>query len=143
MIFGSAAESFSSANDIDMLKKRIGQNRFRNQIKIVQGFFKESLTDSLRESLISPSVVVIDVDYYTSTKEVMEWLTPILHSGTLFYFDDLWSFHGNPKHGELAAIREFNERGIGTFVEDNRFGCFGTIFTYYRNDYEFRDRDVL
>lgn len=54
--------------------------------------------------------------YYSSTKIVLEWLRPLLYSGVLFYFEDIWSFYVHPDYGELCAIREFNEAGEGRLV---------------------------
>lgn len=78
--------------------------------RFIPGFYETTLTDGLRKELraFPPAIVTIDVDYYSSTKLILNWLQPILQSGTLFYFDDIFSFHGNPYYGETAAITEFN-----------------------------------
>lgn len=38
-------------------------------------------------------------------------MIPLLRPGVLIYFDDIWSFNGDPSRGQLRAIREFNEAG--------------------------------
>lgn len=83
--------------------------------RFVEGFFDRSLTPELRESLSAtpPSLVNIDVDYYSSAKTVLEWVRPLLPAGTIFYFDDVWDFNGDPDRGELKAIKEFNSAGRG------------------------------
>lgn len=78
--------------------------------RFIPGFYETTLTDVLREELraFPPAIVTIDVDYYSSARLILKWLEPILQSGTIFYFDDIFSFHGNPYYGEMAAIIEFN-----------------------------------
>ena len=84
-------------------------------VTFVPGRFAESLTPQLRDELAAapPSLVTVDVDYYSSTRTVLRWIRPMLSDGTIFYFDDIWSFHGDREKGELAAIAEFNAEGPG------------------------------
>lgn len=114
----------------------------RVHLELVPGYFEKSLTPELRDRLAKtpPSIVTIDVDYYSSTKTVLEWLRPILPSGTLFYFDDIWSFHGHPKKGEIAAIREFNAQEKGWLVPFPKLSTTSMLdrtFIYAREEFEF------
>ena len=70
----------------------------RVPVTYTKGYFKQSLTDALIEKLkaFPPSIVTIDVDYYTSTLESLRWLDRFIASGALIYFDDMWAFHGHP-----------------------------------------------
>ncbi|MCI4353631.1 MAG: TylF/MycF family methyltransferase [Thermoplasmata archaeon] len=90
----------------------------RIDLNYVSGFYENSLTAELRGQLQRhpPAIVLIDVDFYSSTRTILDWLGPILRSGTQFYFDDVWSFRGDPEKGELAAIAEFNRKGNGFLV---------------------------
>jgi macrocin-O-methyltransferase TylF-like protien len=87
-------------------------------LTMFEGVFDVTLTAALQRELAAhpPAIVTVDVDYYTSTRTVLHWLRPILTGGAIFYFDDIWSFHGDPEMGELAAIREFNRVGPGTLT---------------------------
>jgi hypothetical protein len=89
------------------------------ELVCIPGFFEQTLTAELAQSLMreQPGIITIDCDLYSSTHTVLEWLRPLLRHGTLFYFDDIWSFCGHPDFGELRAIREFNERNEGLLVE--------------------------
>ncbi|MBF6569227.1 MAG: class I SAM-dependent methyltransferase [Candidatus Binataceae bacterium] len=115
----------------------------RGNVRFVKGFFRASLTPALASELTSrpPSIVTIDVDYYSSTKTVLDWLLPFTPSGCLFYFDDLWSFHGHPEMGELAAINEVNRSGIGHFTPYTELGCTagGKVFVFARREYEYSE----
>ena len=139
-----AQGSFSSSvKEIKNLLTRKGLRPDSSSIHFIEGFYERSLTSMLRDSLRScpPTIVTVEVDYFSSTKTLLEWLRPLLHEGTLFYFDDIWAFGGDPKRGELAAIREFNEAGKGTLVPCHWFGhpsIWNRIFAYWRkeNDHE-------
>jgi hypothetical protein len=106
------------AHDVSEIRNLLansGMDLSKGNIHFVEGFFDETLTPVLRESLKEhlPGIITVDVDYYSSTKVVLDWLQPILPTGAYFYFDDVWSFHGNPRYGELAAINEFNKSDRG------------------------------
>lgn len=110
-----------------------------HRLHLVKGFYEETLTPALRDQLAArpPAIVTIDCDYYSSTMTVLEWLRPFLVSGTCFYFDDVWSFHGNPDYGELAAIRDFNARGDGTLTPYSLHGIDSYSYIYSRRVFEF------
>jgi len=110
-----------------------------NTIQFIKGFYEEKLTEKLRHQIkdFPPSIVSIDVDYYSSTKIVLEWLRPILSSGTLFYFDDIWSFHGNPNYGELKAIKEFNNLDDGYLTPFPDLGLESRVYIYSKKFFEY------
>ncbi len=117
------------AHTIDEIRQVIKNRKMdpdSGNFRFIKGFYEQVLTPELREHLARtpPDIVTVDVDYYSSTKIVLEWLRPILPSGSLFYFDDVWSFNGSPNRGELRAINEFNNSGQGFFVP---FGIVPTL----------------
>jgi len=128
--------------DIEEVKKKISNggldlNKFN--IRFIKGNFVDSLTTSLMDEIkkFPPSIVTIDVDYYSSTKIVLEWMEPILKSGTLFYFDDIWAFHGNPHYGALKAIDEFNKTFDGQLKPFPVLGMAGNTYIYSRKEFEY------
>jgi hypothetical protein len=131
------------SHDLSDVRKRIARQGIdlrKRTVHFIKGFFKETLTPELRQKLQKwpPSIVTIDVDYYSSTKEALEWLRPILSSGTLFYFDDIWCFHGNPRYGELAAINEFNKSEEGQLTQYPLLGLSSMVYIYSKRNFEFR-----
>jgi Macrocin-O-methyltransferase (TylF) len=104
----------------------------RDSYQLHAGFFENSLTPELRKTLEArkPSLVMMDCDFYSSTKTVLEWLRPILCDGTIFMFDDIWAYMGHPNFGELRAIREFNERGQGLLVPHYFGGATGQVYVF-------------
>lgn len=82
---------------------------------------------------------MIDCDYYSSTKTILDWLQPMLKSGTIFYFDDYWSFHGHPDYGELRAINEFNKMNQGRILQRGCvYGLGEHTFIYSRESWEYQ-----
>jgi len=123
----------------DIVLSRIATTKLPpEQVTLVEGFFSDSLTEELREKLSHqpPAIITVDCDYYSSTMTVLEWLSAFLPSGTLFYFDDIWSFHGNPEHGELAAIHDFNANGNGFLTPWPLLGLASNIYMFSRSPYE-------
>ncbi len=52
-----------------------------------------------------------------------------MKSGTVFYFDDLYSFHLHPNMGQVRAIREYD--GAEGFLSPLReHDCAGRTFMY-------------
>ena len=128
--------------DLSMIQKKLRQQGIelkKGTVRFIKGYYENSLTPQLKEELkdYPPSIVNIDCDYYSSTITVLRWLRPILQSGTLFYFDDIWSFYGHPHYGELAAIREFNEEGDGTLTTYPVIGLNSQVYIYSKKEFEF------
>ncbi len=102
----------------------------RGNIHFITGFYQDSLTAKLRSELANrpPSIINIDVDYYSSTKTILEWLRPMMEKAgkeVLLYFDDLWAFGGDPNLGELAAILEFNRSSPGRLIPNTQLNTRG------------------
>jgi hypothetical protein len=129
------------AFSIEKLKQIVtdaGINLDDYNIRFIKGNFSNSLTPELRNELkqYPPSIVDIDVDYYSSTKTVLDWLTPICNSGVLFYFDDYWAFHGNPEYGQIKAINEFNEKDLGYLTPFSLLGMPGKSMIFSKKIFE-------
>ncbi|HSV69904.1 MAG TPA: TylF/MycF/NovP-related O-methyltransferase [Methylibium sp.] len=119
-----------------------GRDRFESNMRrggvpaeayqLVAGFYETSLTDALRQDLARhpPGLVLMDCDFYSSTRTVLEWLRPMLRDGCFFLFDDIWAYMGHPDHGELRAIREFNAEGPGLLVPHPLGGASGQVYVY-------------
>lgn len=122
-------------NKIDNLKLKINPD-----ITYIKGVYEKTLDEALREKLknFPPSIITIDVDYYSSTKTVLDWLVPILPSACIFYFDDIWAFAGNPNYGQIKAINEFNvDKKNGTLTPYPILGYASQTFIYSRPEFEY------
>lgn len=58
------------------------------RIRLVDGFFAESLTDTIREEIQDLIFINMDVDLYVSTIQVLDFIGPILKPGVVIYWDD-------------------------------------------------------
>jgi hypothetical protein len=107
-------------------------------VTFVEGFFEQSLTKEVQEKLKSfpPSIVTMDVDYYSSTKLALNFIAPLLKSGTVFYFDDLYSFFLHPDMGQPKAIHEFVESGQGYLQPLTHENHDGKCYIYTKKEWE-------
>jgi predicted O-methyltransferase YrrM len=75
-------------------------------VRIVKGYFEDSLTPALAAEVGRVSLAHVDADLYGSTVCVLNWLTPMLSSGSLLLFDE---FLGEDP-AEARAFQEWGER---------------------------------
>jgi len=78
-----------------------------NELEIIPGFFSETLKSSIKPEKIA--IAWVDCDLYTSTLEVLEFLTERLSQGSLLILDDYFLFD-NPNMGTRLAKKEWLER---------------------------------
>jgi hypothetical protein len=81
-------------------------------VQIVPGFYQDSLTAELRETIrpVRAMVVHIDCDLYSSAKDALEFLAPLVGDGTVMLFDDYYCHRGNPSFGVRRAVDEWATR---------------------------------
>jgi hypothetical protein len=92
----------------------------REKLRIVKGFYNESLTSALRDKLLpqKAAVVYIDCDLYSSTACALNFSKDFFQKGTVLVFDDWFCFYGDPSKGERRAFAEFRERNPELIFED-------------------------
>lgn len=88
-----------------IVRKQTGFVMSRDQI--IEGFYSKSLTIDLRKALPKIGVVHIDVDLYSSTVEVLNFIAPLLVNGSVVLFDDWYCFPPGKLQGERRAFTEF------------------------------------
>ena len=104
-------------------------------IHIIPGFYESSLTSDIYQKfdLTSAAFVTIDCDLYTSTKEVLKFLAPIIKSGTLLFFDDWYSSGGDMTLGEAGACHEWlKQNPTLSLLDFGRVGVMGKLFIVNR-----------
>ena len=112
-IWGKGEFAYSRDFITDIIRKH---NFPLENVTFIEGYFENSLNSENFEKikkLPSPSIITMDVDYFSSTIVALEYIRPLLESGAVFYFDDLYSFHLHPKMGQVKAIDEFNKKNEG------------------------------
>lgn len=78
-------------------------------VKIVPGFFDDTLTPALAKEIGLVSLAHLDADLYSSTVTVLKWLTPLLRPGSLLLFDE---FCGEDPAEERAFLEWTEESGM-------------------------------
>jgi len=114
-----------------VFEKTLGRLPERFPIEIVQGWFDQTLTAATLErlQLRRAAFVNIDCDLYESTVPVLEFVTPLLQTGTIMYFDDWFSYRGSMDQGEPRAAREWLARNAWIRLVDYRnVGITGKMF---------------
>jgi len=83
---------------------------------LIEGFYEDALTEALRSqhNFRAASVVLLDCDYYSSTRTAMLWMQPYIKAGTVLLFDDWFSYsEGEDKQlGQQKAFDEFLQENL-------------------------------
>lgn len=79
---------------------------FPENIKIVRGWFKDTLPEFLAIHNEPVSFVHIDCDLYSSTKTVLDQLQDRFSRGSIIVFDEFFNYPGWKQH-EFKAFSEF------------------------------------
>lgn len=86
-----------------------------SRVTVTEGFYDATLqTPAGAVGIKAAAVVWIDCDLYSSTVEVLAFLTDVLVDGAVLIFDDWHCFHSRPDRGEQRACAEWLERTPGT-----------------------------
>lgn len=95
----------------EILKKNLKKNNIpEDNYTILNKFFKHlSKKDKNKIRHPKADLVYFDADYYTSTIDAFNFIKSFLTNRSILYFDNIYSFSGNPNKGELAAINHFNK----------------------------------
>lgn len=112
---------------LDDVKKILESNRIDlTNFRFVSGFYSESLTENLQKTLSyhKASIVWIDCDLYSSTVNVLKFITPFLQIGTIICFDDWFSFGGDLNKGEIRAFNEW--LSLHPLIKTTHYRDFGT-----------------
>jgi predicted O-methyltransferase YrrM len=104
---------------------------------LIEGYYDDSLHDGLKSefAMMPVMVALIDCDLYSSTVDVLEFLSDLLQPGSILMFDDWNCFEKSDDMGERRAFREFLTAHPGwradPFVS---FGWHGQSFVLSRVD---------
>lgn len=81
-----------------------------SRIRLVKGWFSETLNDATiaEHDIRTASVVMVDCDIYSSAKESLDFIAPLLAERAVIFFDDWYTYQLDKKDlGEKRAFREF------------------------------------
>ena len=98
------------ACSIEDVQKNLSENGMDTaHTTLVKGFYEDVLTEDLRKQhdFKPASVVLLDCDYYSSTKTALDWMGPYIQANTVLLFDDWFSFGDDNELGQQKAFDEF------------------------------------
>ena len=102
-----------------------------NLIRVVPGWYDDTLTQQTREKLglKQASVIYIDCDMYKSTVPVLAFIRPLLQDGTVLLFDDWFCYRADPRKGQRRAVSEWLDKFPEiNLVEWRKFAIVGQSF---------------
>lgn len=102
-------------------------------VRIVPGFFKDTLLDSSADLPRDISLAYLDCDLYSSTREALAFLLPRLKHGMLIACDDYFCWSAEEAAGERRALAEaFPPGARWRLVPYVQFGWHGMSFLVER-----------
>lgn len=89
--------------------RTIRRSRAGWDVRIVEGFYDKTLTADVltTHGMAKAAFVNIDCDLYQSTLDALRFVTPLLQTGTVLYFDDWFFAGGDMRIGEPGACRQW------------------------------------
>jgi len=103
-------------------------------ISLIEGYYSDTLRQYGLAQLPKkfPILVHMDCDLYSSTCDVLDFITDVVQDGTFLLADDFWCYRGSPKHGQHRAILEWEQDNgrVGLTPYSNYKG-FGRAFIAY------------
>jgi hypothetical protein len=118
-------ENENFATDYDKVQKRIKKFTKNLDIRLIKGFYNESLKNGANSLGIEKArIIFIDCDTYHAAEDALIFCSTILQAGTIIILDDNLSYKGNINAGITRAfseylnsthmaIREFPRSGVG------------------------------
>lgn len=98
------------ACSLEDVQKNLTENGMdSSRATLVKGFYEDSLTEELRaqHDFKPAAVLMLDCDYYSSTKTALDWMQPYIRVGTVLLFDDWFSYGDDNELGQQKALEEF------------------------------------
>ncbi|SRR5665213_1713960 len=116
---------------LEKFKKNIQKNSRGWEVKIIEGFYQDSLKKEIinENSIKSASFVNIDCDLYESTLLALKFTTPLLKTGSVIFFDDWYSSGGDMRLGEAGACADWLlENDKIKLIDYGDVGIMGKLF---------------
>lgn len=108
---------------LEKFKKIIKRDLYR--VEVVKGFYNESLKSYKLSKENKIALAYIDCDYYSSTVQVLNFLSDKISHGTIIAFDDWDCYYGDSRRGQRKAFSEFKKR-LETKFNFEEFRIIGT-----------------
>ena len=120
------------AFSIEQVKKKFQKENVKlDKVTLVEGWFKDTLTEETKQRMPikKAAVLWVDADLYESTRLALDFIVPYVQDGTILYLDDWMAFRANPKYGEQRAFRDWLEKNPKISASEYRtHGFWGKSF---------------
>ena len=125
-------EFFTSKNEFIKIIKE-NTNMKIDDRHLIEGFYETSLTNDLQSKMPKIGVLHVDVDLYSSTRDLLKFVKPLLVNGSVILFDDWYCFKPGTKiknsYGEQKAVGEFLDSNKNMkFLPWKAYSTFGQSF---------------
>jgi hypothetical protein len=125
--FDEGTFNTSESDFVSIVKRRTG--KVLGSDSIHKGYYSESLTADLKNKLPKVGVIHVDVDLYSSTTELFNFIKPLLCDGSLVLFDDWYCFPCGVEGGEGLAMDHFLARNTDLeLIPWKAYSTFGQSF---------------
>tara|TARA_B100000795_G_C22629753_1_gene372169 strand:+ start:80 stop:793 length:714 start_codon:yes stop_codon:yes gene_type:complete len=115
--------------DKDKVERRVKKIAKDTQFTLVPGYFSDSLAAGPESfGIQKSSIIFIDSDTYSSSKEALDFCDKTLQLGTFIILDDYYSYKGSSKKGVKKAFDEFKERNQIKLRRVFTYGMGGAVF---------------
>jgi O-methyltransferase len=106
------------------------------RVRLVKGFFDQTLTAQTRHSLDlkAAAVVHIDSDFYESARRALDFVQDSLIDGAVIIFDDWFLYNGDPTKGEQRAFSEWRARNPDIGASEFMCSGFSKAFVIHRGN---------
>jgi len=122
----------AKTSDLEFLKLLISYGQSTERVKLIKGFYENSLTKDLASRFVNEnaiaSLVTIDCNLYESYRSVFAWIDQFMQPGTVLYLDDLNTFRAQPDQGPKLAFKEYKEQTKWKFEPFLPVGFWGYSF---------------
>ena len=113
----------------DQVNKRVRRISGGFEVKLIQGFFSDTLINGAESMGINNSrIIFIDSDTYSSATEALNFCIPTIQEGTFIILDDFFSFKGSLEKGVAKAFNQFLVNASAEVREVFTYGMGGKVF---------------
>ncbi|MBF0397163.1 MAG: hypothetical protein HQK78_10340 [Desulfobacterales bacterium] len=115
----------------------IKHNIYVDRVKLIKGYYENSLTKELIKKLssegVKASLITVDCSLYESHVAVFDFVKSFLQEGTIIYLDDYRAIYkGSPFLGVPKAFEDFHKNSDFIFTPFLDVGWFGKSFISYK-----------
>lgn len=112
LVYPQFAQGAFSATRKEFMRNIKSHNVNLSRVDVVEGWYSDTLNDSLPEKigLSNVAIVVVDCDLYSSTILALNFLTDLIVDGGIIIFDDWHLFRGHPDLGPQKAFNEWKSK---------------------------------